>query len=60
MTNYQYEDILENAKRNIYVLKPEFLGIVLDDIENIMEYKEGSEQYVSRTLKRGDNPRLYE
>lgn len=33
--------------------------MVLDDIENIMEYKEGSEQYVSRTLKRGDNPRLY-
>jgi hypothetical protein len=25
-----------------------------------MEYKEGSEQYVSRTIKRGDNPRLYE
>jgi hypothetical protein len=60
VTNYQYEDILENAKRNIYILKSEFLGIVLDDIENIMEYKEGSEQYVSRTLKRGDNPRLYE
>jgi hypothetical protein len=60
VTNYQYEENLENKKRNIYILKPEFLSIVLDDIEGIMEYKEGSEQYVSRTIKRGDNPRLYE
>jgi len=60
ITNYQYEESIENAKRNIYVLKPDFLSIVLDDIEGIMEYKEGSEQYVSRTLKRGDNPLLYE
>lgn len=60
VTNYQYEERLENEKRTIYVLKPEYLGIVLDDIEGIMEYKEGSEQYVSRTLKRGDNPLLYE
>lgn len=60
ITNYQYEEGVENTKRNIYVLKPEFLSIVLDDIEGIMEYKEGSEQYMSRTLKRGDNPFLYE
>jgi len=60
VTNFQYEEDLENKKRNIYVLKPDYLGIVLDDIEGIMEYKEGSEQYVSRTLKRGDNPRLYD
>ena len=59
VTNFQYEERVENEKRNIYVLKPEFLNMVLDDIENIMEYKEGSEQYVSRTLKKGDNPRLY-
>lgn len=59
VSNFQYEERIENEKRNIYVLKPEFLTMVLDDIENIMEYKEGSEQYVSRTLKRGDNPRLY-
>lgn len=60
VTNYQYEERIEDQKRNIYVLKPEFLSIILDDLENIMEYKEGSEQYVSRTLKKGDNPFLYE
>jgi len=60
VSNYEYEEIEENKKRNIYILKPQFLGIVLDDIENIMTYKEGAEQYVSNTLKKGDNPRLYE
>ena len=60
VTNYEYEESLENEKRTIYVLKPDYLPLVLDDIESIMEYKEGSEQYVSKTLKRGDNPREYE
>lgn len=59
VTNFQYEERVENEKRNIYILKADYLSLVLDDIEGIMEYKEGSEQYVSRTLKRGDNPRLY-
>jgi hypothetical protein len=60
VTNYEYEERLENQKRLIYVLKPEYLQIVFNDIENIMPYKKGSEQYVSKTLKRGDNPRIYE
>lgn len=59
ITNYQYEDILENKKRNIFLLKPQYLGLIFDDIENIMEYKEGSEQYVSKTIKRGYNENLY-
>ena len=60
ITNYVYEDRLNNAKRNIFILKPQYLQIVFDDIENIMQYKEGSTQYVSETLARGDNIRLYD
>ena len=60
ITNYIYEDRLNNAKRNIFILKPQYLQIVFDDIENIMQYKEGSTQYVSETLARGDNIRLYD
>jgi hypothetical protein len=60
VTNYEYENKKEDGKRSIYVLKDSYLNLVLNDIENIMEYKKGSEQYVSRTLKRGDNPRFYE
>lgn len=59
ITNYEYEERLENEKRNIYVLKSRYLNVILDDIETLMEYKEGSTQYVSDTLKRADNIKLY-
>ena len=60
ITNYQHEEKLENEKRNIFVLRPEYLGILFNDLDDIMPYKKGSEQYVSQNLKRGDNPRLYD
>lgn len=60
VTNYDYEIAIEDKKRNIFVLKSEYLDLLFNDIENMMEYKEGSEQYLSRTLKRADNPRFYE
>ena len=59
ITNYEYEEKVENDKRNIFLLKKDYVGIVLNDMEEIMEYKEGSTQYVNETLKRGDNIRLY-
>jgi hypothetical protein len=59
VTNYEYEEKLEDAKRNIYVLKQRYLNIVLDDMEELMAYKEGATQFVSDTLKRADNIRLY-
>jgi hypothetical protein len=58
--NFEHESFIENQKRNIFVLKPNYLNVVFNDLDNIMEYKKGSEQYVSRTLKRADNIRLYD
>jgi len=60
ITNYEYEDALEDEKRNIFILKQEYLGIILNDMEEILSYKEGATQYVSSTLKKADNIRLYE
>ena len=60
ITNYMYEDKINNDKRNIFILKPIYLNLVFDDLENIMEYKEGSTQYVSETLVRGDNIRMFD
>jgi len=59
VTNYEYEERLDNNKRNIFILKKEYLGIILNDMTEIMEYREGSSQYVTETLKRADNIRLY-
>lgn len=60
VTNYQYEEEIEDNKRNIFLLKPEYVAIVLDDMEEMMTYKKGSTQYLSETLKRADNIRLYQ
>ena len=59
VTNYEYEEKVENDKRNIFLLKPRFLNIVFDDMDDIMQYKKGSTQFVSENLKTGDNIRLY-
>ena len=59
ITNYAYENKIEDDKRNIYVLKPEYINVILNDMEDSMIYKEGSTQYLSETLVRGENIRLY-
>ena len=59
ISNYEYELKIEDAKRNIFALKPRYLNIVKDDMEEMMAYKKGSTGYISETLKRAENIRLY-
>ena len=59
ITNYEYEEKVDNDKRNIFLLKSTYLGIIINDMPEIMEYREGATQYVSSTLKRGNNIKLY-
>ena len=58
ITNYEYEEKIDNDKRNIFILKSRYLNIVFDDMEEIMQYKKGSSQFVSESLKNGDNIKL--
>ena len=60
VTNYTYEERIEYDKRNIYLLKPRYLGVIKDDMEIAMPYKIGSTQYVSETLKKAENIKLYQ
>ena len=59
VTNYDYEEKIQNNRRNIYILKREYVGLILDDLERIMPYQQGSTQYISPSVTRGDNIRLY-
>ena len=59
VTNYTYEIRKEEKKRNIYLLKADYVELVLDDVQRLMPYKKGSAQYVSRTLKKGEDIRLF-
>ena len=60
VTNYEYEIKKENNKRNIFVLKPIYLNVVFNDMDDFMPYKKGAAQYVSDTLKKGENIKLYQ
>jgi hypothetical protein len=60
VTNYEYESKLENDKRSIFVLKPQYLNIIFNDIEKVLPYTEGGSQYISPFLKRVDDIRLYQ
>lgn len=60
VTNLEYENKLQEEKRNIWLLKGRYLSIVKDDLEDIMTYKKGSSQYMTESLKRGDNIRLFQ
>jgi len=60
VTNYMYEERLQDDRRNIFLLKPRFLNVVKDDLEEMMLHKKGSTQYKSETLKTADNIRLFQ
>ena len=56
-TFLEHETNLNDEKRNINILKPEYLTVFLEDFENIMEYKP-SRQFVSEDLKKTENTRI--
>ena len=60
VTNYDYEAKIEDEKRNIYLLKQEYLNVVRDDMDEMIPYKKGSSQYVDESLKFGENIKLYQ
>ena len=59
ITNKDYELKIENDKRNIYLLKPAYINLIINDMSESMTYKEGSTQYLSETLVRGENIKIY-
>tara|TARA_B100001079_G_C16346627_1_gene486164 strand:- start:90 stop:758 length:669 start_codon:yes stop_codon:yes gene_type:complete len=59
ITNEEYETNLDDEKRNILLLKPRYLNVVREDMTDLMTYKKGSTEYVSKTLKKAENIRLY-
>ena len=60
VTNYEYEEKLENKKREIFILKQEYLTVILDDLDEMMPYEKGSTEFIDRNLKKAENIRLYQ
>ena len=60
VTNLEYEEELNDNKRNIFVIKPKYIGLIIEEMQNILPYPKGSTQYVSKDVVKGENIRLYE
>tara|TARA_Y100001963_G_C6611162_1_gene367119 strand:+ start:107 stop:775 length:669 start_codon:yes stop_codon:yes gene_type:complete len=58
ITFFEYENNLNDAKRNINVLKEEFLDLFLDNFKSIMKYQKSS-QYINKKLKKTENIRIH-
>ena len=57
ITFLEHETNLNDEKRNINILKTDYLDIMLRDIKDIMKYKKSS-QFINATLKETENPRI--
>ena len=57
ITNYQYEVKLNDEKRKIKVLRPQFLPLFLSNHKNIMKYSRSSD-YISSRIKSTYNPKI--
>ena len=53
----QHETDLNDDKRNINILRQEYLSLFLENVSDIMEYKP-SKQFVTDKLKNTENPRI--
>ena len=51
ITNYEYETRLNEEKRNIFVLREEYLQEFIEDMKDIMTYAESSEYLNERTIQ---------
>jgi hypothetical protein len=59
VSNLVHEDEIQEGKTKIYLLRPEYVSLIITEIGELMPYKEGSTQYVGSSLVKGDNIRLY-
>ena len=56
ISNYEYEVRNNDEKRLVYILKPEYLQLYMNDLRKIMQYEKSS-QYLSRRLAATENTR---
>jgi len=60
VTNYDYEDKIQDDKRNIFIVKGKYVNEILNDLKDGLLYKDGSSQYIDEEMAKGDNIRLYD
>lgn len=54
---FEYEDRKNNELQKIRILKPEYLGVFISDMKNIMKYDKSSD-YIDSNTKKVYNPKV--
>ena len=57
VTNYEYEIDKNDKKREIVLLRKEYIGVIKEDMRDIMTYQDSS-QFINRKMKKGENLRI--
>jgi hypothetical protein len=58
VTNYEYESRLNEDKRKLIILKPQYLSVIITDLRNIMTYDDDDPNYINDKLKRTYNEKV--
>tara|TARA_B100001094_G_scaffold327296_1_gene385138 strand:- start:434 stop:1093 length:660 start_codon:yes stop_codon:yes gene_type:complete len=51
VTNLMYEERIQDERRLIFILKPLYLNLIFEDMKDLLPYKKGSTEFISKTLK---------
>ena len=54
VSNYEYEIEQNDKKREILLLRKEYIGVIKEDMRDIMTYQDSS-QYINKKMKKGEN-----
>jgi AAA15 family ATPase/GTPase len=58
VTNYEYESKLNEEKRLLLILKPEYLSVIVTDFRNMMIYNEEDPNFINEKLKNTYNEKV--
>jgi len=58
ITNYEYENNLNENKRRLFIIKPTYLPVVITNLRNIMSYDEDGPNYITDKLKKTYNEKI--
>lgn len=58
VSNYEYENTLNENTRRLLILKPEYVNVFIGELRNIMSYDKSSET-INKRLKRVENSNIF-
>jgi len=58
ISNYEYENNLNEEKRKLLIIKPQYISVITTDIKNMMTYDEDDPNYINDKLKKTYNEKV--